>query len=216
MQSQSRKSLGSDSSIPGIARSALVALPGRLPSLATPCFLLLAYVGLEWVSFIHEYKGVPVTPWNPGLGVAFAVLVLRGPHYGLVLFAGVLIAELFVLRTELEWPVIVGVAALISASFATAASITRRHLRLDIGLSHVRDVLVLLAAGAAAAAASATLLSVLLLVAGELTTGDLVQASIPLFVGDVIGIAVVTPLVLRLSLRWPDLRRGRSLHCSRS
>ena len=46
-------------------------------------------VGLEWVSFIHEHKGVPVTPWNPGLGVAFALLVLGGPAYGLVLFAGV-------------------------------------------------------------------------------------------------------------------------------
>ena len=80
----------------------------------------------------------------------------------------------------------------------------------------MRDVLVLLAAGAAAAAASATLLSVLLLVADELTTGDLVQASIPLLVGDVIGIAVVTPLVLRLSVRWPESRRGRSLRCSRS
>jgi two-component system, LuxR family, sensor kinase FixL len=204
MQSQSRKSFGSDCSIPGIVRLALVALPARLPSLVTSCFLLLAYVGLEWVSFIHEHKGVPVTPWNPGLGVAFAVLVLRGPRYGLVLFAGVLIAELFVLRTELAWPVIIGLAALISATFATAASIARRHLRLDVGLSHVRDVLVLLAVGAAAAAASATLLSVLLIVAGELTTGDVVQASIPLFVGDVIGIAVATPLVLRMSVRWPE------------
>ena len=167
--------------------------------------LLLAYVGLEWVSFIHEYKGVPVTPWNPGLGVAFAILVLRGAHYGLVLFAGVVIAELFVLRTELAWPVIVGMAALISATFAAAAAVARRRLRLDVGLSHVRDVLVLLAAGTAAAAASATLLSMLLLVAGELTTGDLVQASVPLLVGDIIGIAVATPLLLRLSVRWPDI-----------
>jgi C4-dicarboxylate-specific signal transduction histidine kinase len=31
---------------------------------------------------------------------------------------------------------------------------------------------------------------------------------LPLFVGDIIGIAVVTPLVLRLSLRWPDVLAG--------
>ena len=48
----------------------------RLPNALTAAALLLAYVGLEWVSFIHEYKGVPVTPWNPGLGVVFALLVL--------------------------------------------------------------------------------------------------------------------------------------------
>ena len=39
---------------------------------------LTAYVALEWVSFIHEYKGVPVTPWNPGLGVVFALMVFVG------------------------------------------------------------------------------------------------------------------------------------------
>jgi hypothetical protein len=26
--------------------------------------VIAAYVLLEWVSFIHEYKGVPITPWN--------------------------------------------------------------------------------------------------------------------------------------------------------
>ena len=39
---------------------------------------LAAYVILEWVSFIHEYKGLPITPWNPGLGVVFALMVFAG------------------------------------------------------------------------------------------------------------------------------------------
>ena len=116
-------------------------------------------MGLEWVSFIHEHKGVPVTPWNPGLGVASAVLVLRGPIYGLLLFVGVSIAEFFVLHTDLTAPIIVAMAAVISASFSPAAVVARRHLQLDVGLSHVRDVLVLLAVGTAAAAMSAVLAS---------------------------------------------------------
>jgi len=189
----------------GVGASLASAVTAHLPNAMIAGALLLAYVGLEWVSFIHEYQGVPVTPWNPGLGVAFAFLVLKGARYALVLFAGVAVAEILVLRTDLAWPVIVGMAAIVSASFATAAVVARRHLRLDIGLSHVRDVLLLLVAGAAAAAASAALLSMLLLVADELTIGDLPKASIPLLVGDVIGIAVVTPLLLRLSLRWPEL-----------
>ena len=44
----------------------------RAPDAMAAGALLLVYVGLEWMSFIHEHKGVPVTPWNPGLGVAFA------------------------------------------------------------------------------------------------------------------------------------------------
>jgi two-component system, LuxR family, sensor kinase FixL len=148
--------------------------------------LLLTYMGLEWVSLIHEHKGVPVTPWNPGLGVAFAVLVLRGPIYGLLLFVGVLIAEFFVLHTDLTALIIVAMAAVISASFSAAAVVARRHLQLDVGLSHVRDVLVLLAVGTAAAAMSAVLVSLLLPAADELTIGDLTQSSFPLFVGDII------------------------------
>jgi hypothetical protein len=42
--------------------------------------LVVAYVALEWISFIHESKGLPLTPWNPGLGLAFACLVLGGPQ----------------------------------------------------------------------------------------------------------------------------------------
>ena len=114
-------------------------------------------------------------------GVAFALLVLRGAAYGVVLFAGVVIAEIFVLRTELAWPVIIAVAGFVAASFTAAAVIARRYLRLDVGLRHVRDVLVLLAAGAGAAALSAVLVSALLLARGgvlglapvaEALTGD--------------------------------------------
>jgi two-component system sensor kinase FixL len=172
--------------------------------------LLIAYLVLEWASFIHEHKGIPVTPWNPALGLLFAVMLLKGTGYGLVLFAGVVIAEVFLVRTELAWTIVLVMAALLAGSFAAAAAATRRYFHFDPGLNHVRDILVLLAAGIVAAAISTALLSALLLAADELTTGDLAQSALPLFVGDIMGIAVITPLVLRLSLRWPDLA-SRSL-----
>jgi two-component system sensor kinase FixL len=173
-----------------------------LPGVFTAGTLLLAYLGLEWVSFIHEYKGLPVTPWNPGVGLVFAILILKGPYYGTVLFLGVVIAEIFVLGTKLELPVIITMAAIIATSFTISAAVLRYHLRLDVSLTHVREVLVLFAGGLAAAVLSATLLSALLLVLGELTTADLTTASLSLLVGDIIGIGVVTPLVLRLFLYW--------------
>src|SRR5215467_4057809 len=61
---------------------------------------LAGYVILEWVSFIHEDKGVPITPWNPGLGVVFALMVFAGSRYGIVLFAGVVLAEILVLKSK--------------------------------------------------------------------------------------------------------------------
>src|SRR5262245_8037361 len=146
--------------------------------------LLLAYLALEWVSFIHEHKGLPVTPWNPALGLVFAVMLLKGVAYGFVLFVGVVIAEVLILRTQLPWTVILGMAAVIAASFAVAAAVVRRYCRFDRALNHVRDILALLAAGTVAAAMSAILLSAPLLAANELSAGHLAQSSLPLFVGD--------------------------------
>jgi two-component system, LuxR family, sensor kinase FixL len=173
--------------------------------------LLLAYLALEWISFIHEHKGLPVTPWNPALGLIFAVMLLRGVAYGCVLFVGVVSAEVIILRTQLPWTIVLGMAALITTTFGLVAAVVRRYIRFGHALNDVKDILVLLGAGTVAAAISAILLSTLLLAADELTAGDLAQSSLPLFVGDIIGIAVVTPLVLRLSVRWPDLVSGTAV-----
>lgn len=172
--------------------------------------LVFVYVVLEWTSFLHEHKGVPVTPWNPGLGVAFGVIILRGAAYGLVLFACVVIAEILVLRTDLSWPIMLAIAAVVAASYSAAAMFARGFLKLDVALAHVRDVIVLLAAGAAAAAVVAVLLVMLLLATNELDINDIGKSALPLFVGDIIGIAVVTPLLLRLSGRWRELTQAAS------
>ena len=80
----------------------------------------------------------------------------------------------------------------------------RRRLALDVSLGHVRDILILLSVGGVAAGVSGGLLSLLLLAAGHLTIDDLMQSTLPLIVGDIIGIAVMTPLMLRMWLRRSD------------
>src|SRR5438046_1532470 len=73
-----------------------------LPNWIRAGSFLAAYLILEWVSFIHEYKGLPITPWNPGLGVVFALMIFGGSRYGIVLFAGIILAEILVLKSKLE------------------------------------------------------------------------------------------------------------------
>jgi two-component system, LuxR family, sensor kinase FixL len=172
---------------------------------------LLAYVVLEWISFIHEYKGVPITPWNPGLGVVFALMVLGGPRYGAVLFAGVVIAETTVLHTNLRWLIVLGIAAILATVYGTVATVARKYLRLDVGLYHLRDVVILLVAGVCSAILAALLLSLLLLLDAQLESSDVLVASLPLLVGDVIGMAVMTPLTLRLVSGGRLLSVGRLL-----
>jgi signal transduction histidine kinase len=160
--------------------------------------LLVAFLALEWLSSIHEFMSVPITPWNPGLGVVFAFMLLSGPIYGLVLFFGVIIAELVVLKTDLHWPIVVAIAAIIALVYGAAAMVTRRNLHLDAGLYHVRDLFVLLASGILAAVVTALLVALVLLLDHRIELGNVRVAATPLLLGDAIGIAVMTPLTLRL------------------
>jgi signal transduction histidine kinase len=160
--------------------------------------VIAVYVALEWASFLHDHRGIPITPWNPGLGVVFAAIILAGWPAGAMLFVGVITAEIFVLDTSVDASVVVGVAGVVSLSYTAAAIIARQRLRLDIGLARLRDVLVLLATGLTGAAVASALLAAALIGAGELEADEALHAALSLLVGDTIGIAVVTPLLLRL------------------
>lgn len=192
-------------------------LPARLPPFAAQAILisvfLVAYIALEWVSFIHEYEDLPITPWNPGLGVVFALIVRHGARYGIVLFVGALVAEVLVLHTRLPWPLLVAGSAVIAGGYSAIAHIARRRFRLDATLEHLRDILVLLVTGACGAVLVAVVLGVLLPLDTRLEVPDVVAASIPLLVGDLIGIAVMTPLMLRIVFMDPfsPIRRWRIL-----
>ena len=39
---------------------------------------LAAYAVLDWISFIEPYAQLGITPWNPGTGLSFVLLLLFG------------------------------------------------------------------------------------------------------------------------------------------
>jgi two-component system, LuxR family, sensor kinase FixL len=168
---------------------------------AAAVLYLAAYIVLEWASFIHVHKGLPITPWDPGLGVAFALMIRGGPLSGLILFAGMVIAETLVLQNDVGWPIDIGVAAITALSFTSVAVLVQRYFRIDANLAHLRDVLMLLAAGLAGAMLNTALLSAFLLAVGQFDLRDVAQVARPLLIGDTIGIAVVTPLLLRFRVQ---------------
>jgi signal transduction histidine kinase len=179
---------------------------------AVAVLYLAAYIVLEWASFIHVHKGLPITPWDPGLGVAFALMIRGGPINGLMLFAGMVVAETLVLQNDVDWPIDIGVAAVTALSYTSVAALVQRYFRIDADLTHLRDVLTLLAAGLAGAVLDTILLSAFLLGVGQFDMRDVVQVARPLVIGDTIGIAVVTPLLLRFRVqRRPETHRLLSL-----
>jgi signal transduction histidine kinase len=82
--------------------------------------------------------------------------------------------------------------------YSSAAIVIRRSLHLDTGLNHLRDLVMLLAGGVAAALVTSTLVALLLLLDDQIEVDNILTAATPLLLGDIIGIAVMTPLTLRL------------------
>lgn len=164
---------------------------------ATSCALIAAYVALEWLGFMHEHDGIPVTPWNPGHGLMLAAIILGGTRYGVVFFVGVLLAELVVLRTSLPPSVILLTSAIIAGTYTVAAVIARPLLRHDHNVLLTRDILVLFGAGLAGATIVSAALCAALLSIRHFDLADISRTAVPLVLGDLIGIVVVAPLLLR-------------------
>lgn len=169
-----------------------------LTTVLLPCALIGLYLGLEWLSFLHEHEGLPVTPWNPALGMMFAVIMLKGAPFGLVLFVSAALAQAIVLQSSLGWPVILAVAGVVAGSYTGVASLTRNLLRSGPPGFHTRDIAIVISSGLAGAILSSLLLAMLMLSIRHLDSGEMLRTAGLLALGDAIGIAVVTPLVLRM------------------
>lgn len=186
------------------ATAPAIPLPDRRLRWPDPLIAAAAialYLALEWLSFLHQHGGLPVTPWNPGLGLMLALNIIGGPGYAIVLFIGAVLAEILVLRSGLPLYVDIAVGAIVASAYGFVAFVLRGRLQLG-GLDQqefqTRDILLLLTGGLAGAVTAAALLCGLLLSLNHFNLGDIARTVTPLVLGDVIGIVVVTPLILRI------------------
>src|SRR5215471_15083298 len=140
------------------AASPLVAMGG----------LVLIWVLQEWASSVHSYKDSLITPWNPGIGILFAVIIREGVLYGLALFVGVVCAEFVTRSGALGLPVTMVSAGIIAGAYTSAAVVARNHFPINVELSRLRDGLILILTGVGSAFVVAILLSLLLVTTGRL------------------------------------------------
>ncbi len=168
-------------------------------------FLLYAaiYITLERVSDLRAPGGMPITAWSPGLGVLFAAMVRGDAAAGFALLAGAFVTESFFSDVHLGWATTLGVATFIACVYAFVAWLARA-MGLDYRMERVHDVALLLSAALGGALLAGVFITVLLYSIGFLPSGQEARVTMPLLVGDMIGVAVITPVVLRAAL--PETR----------
>lgn len=161
--------------------------------------ILGAYVLLDFLSYVRWFGPSGIAPWNPAVGMSLALLIRAGWRYALWLVPAAIVSEALIRHGVDGWTPRIAVAAAVAVVYGTGALIFGRVLRGDPRLERLRDLVLLFvtAAGASAAMAAAEVGILAFLGQAEGTAAWL--SLIRIWVGDMIGIAVITPLVLRLT-----------------
>ena len=158
---------------------------------------LMAFALLDWISFIEPYAHLGITPWNPGIGLSFVLLLLFGRRMFPLLLISPLLADMLHQQFAMPWAMEILSSVLIGGGYAIAlVFLLRPKLRFDPALSSMRDlVLLMLVAVISAAVVACTYVS-LTVAAGLLPMSEFVPAVLRYWIGDVIGVTVVTPFAL--------------------
>jgi signal transduction histidine kinase len=189
--------------------SAVATTPGWRDAALRYCLwglgYIVGYLLLDWISFIYGYSGLGITPWNPPPGLSLALLLRRGIAYSAWLVPAALIADVVVRDVPAAWPALIASAAIIAGGYSATAHVLRKHLPFDPRIERLRDVSLLFACSFVGAAIVAILNVGVFVVGGNLTWQDYPAAVARFLVGDLNGIAVVTPLLLREQI-WHEAR----------
>ena len=171
------------------------------------------YVAFDWLSFIDPLGPLRITPWNPPPGLALFLLLRVGLSMVPWLFVGALLAELLVRGVVAPWPAIVAAAALLAGGYACVAVLLRGRLALSDRFATLRDVTVFVATVAVATLVIGLAYVGLFAAAGVVPAADYARSVAQFWIGDLIGIAVLTPALLvatRGPAAWPA-RPGEAL-----
>ena len=169
---------------------------------------LAGYALLDRLSYVYGYGNLNITPWNPPTGLSLALILLFGRRFLPWVVVAPAFGDLLVRGLPLPASAEIASVLIIGGGYAAAATLLLSpRLSFDATLSSRRSLLLLglVAAGSAAlvAAAFVGMLTVLDIV----PAADFARAGLRFWVGDVIGIAVLTPflLVVATRRRWPRL-----------
>ena len=163
---------------------------------------LAGYVLLDWLSYVHPFASFGITPWNPPTGLSFALILLFGAEYLPWLFVAPVLADALVRGFPLPVGAEIAAALIIGGGYAVATAVLLSpKLRFDPALLSRHSLVMLMAVAITSTAIVAGSYVAMLGAFGILPAADFGRAALRFWVGDVIGITVLTPFLLVLMTR---------------
>ena len=155
--------------------------------------LTLAYFGTAKLAFSMLELGVEASPLWPPAGIALAALLLQGQR----VWSGVALGAFFFARSlGVSWTIACG-AAFASALQAVVGAVLLQRMQFRPSLKRLQDVLALVVLGAwVSPLVSATIGTVVGYLGGTVDSRNWGENWWTMWVGDGMGVLVVTPLLL--------------------
>ena len=165
---------------------------------------VVAYVLLDWMSYVQPLLSLGITPWSPQAGLTLAFLILRGVRWAPVTALSALLAEMIVRNGPAPFSTLVPVSIVIASGYTLAAYALRPGW-LHRSLDSPRGMMWLLTVSAATSLAVAVLYVVLFSSAGLLPAADAFRGVRRYWLGELNGILTVTPPLLAIARQRFDI-----------
>src|SRR3954463_13527222 len=96
------------------------------PHIVIGAAYLSAFALLDWISFIEPYAHLGITPWNPGTGLSFVLLLLFGQRMFPFLLVSPLLADLVHQQFALLWTFEILSSVLVGGGYSLALMFLQR------------------------------------------------------------------------------------------
>ncbi len=176
-------------------------------------FVFIAlYVAIDAASYALPSAQFAATPWNPHPALAVALMIAGGPWYAPAVFVAVLVAEYVVRDAPGTTAGTVFACAGMAAAYGAAAFAARHSVRVPWLDARVRDIAIFVSIASVGTAIAATFYVGAYLADGTLDPPEGPRVLLQLWMGDLLGLVVLTPLLLLLAgggwRRWRALERS--------
>ena len=169
-----------------------------------------AYLGLEWLTRVHELGGLGITLWNPAKALSLGLLLLKGLVYAPMLFLAALLVDLFIYGAAKGVASMIATSAVSALGYAALAAGLTRGLRFSMARPDLRNVIALLVTVPMGTFAIACIYCGLLVLFGDLPASEYWEAVPHLWVGDTVGIVIILPVAMAASGSLQHLLETRS------
>ena len=154
---------------------------------------VVAYVALDWASYLHAFHGLNITPWNPSLALGLVCSLRYGRFAILPWFAAIFLGEVVVRGLPAPIPVTLVLSGSLVVGYGMIADVLRRRISAGEVLTDQLQLFSWFGIVAVGTLLTSCCYILLLGLTGMIPVSDLIVAWVRFWIGDFVGIVVTMP-----------------------